>query len=124
MSTLYLLLQTLLSANLSAPTLEMRTTSFDIVVPAHNEAGNIAHTFGSLRAVIWPADLFRVIVIADNCTDDTALVARSAGATVIERQDLVRRGKGYALEFAFQYCSAPQPRTAIVGSAGRRDAFS
>lgn len=74
-----------------------RSVRFAFVVPAHNEAFGITETIASLRAVDYPRHSFRVIVIADNCTDDTASVARSAGAQVIERSDDVRRSKGFAL---------------------------
>ncbi len=74
---------------------------FDIVVPAHDEEAGIAATVGSLRALDYPADRYRILVIADNCTDATARVAAHAGALVIERQDASRRGKGYALALAF-----------------------
>ncbi len=74
-----------------------RSVRFAFVVPAHNEAFGVTETITSLRAVDYPRHSFRVIVIADNCMDDTASVARSAGAQVIERTDDVRRSKGFAL---------------------------
>jgi 1,2-diacylglycerol 3-beta-glucosyltransferase len=74
----------------------------DVVVPAHNEERGIARTVESLRSMNYPPALFRVIVVADNCTDQTARVAEAAGAKVLRRQDDNRRGKGYALAFAFQ----------------------
>lgn len=74
---------------------------FDIIVPAHDEP-SIASTVENLLAVDYPKDLRRVIVVADNCTDDTAQRARGAGATVLERVDAERRGKGYALAYAFE----------------------
>ncbi len=73
-----------------------------VVVPAHNEATDIAATVTSLLHSDYPADRRRVVVVADNCTDDTASIARAAGAEVFERFDSQRRGKGYALELAFQ----------------------
>ncbi len=75
---------------------------FVIVVPAHDESASIGTTLASIQALDYPADRFRVVVVADNCTDDTAAVARAAGADVLERFDPERRGKGYALDFAFQ----------------------
>ncbi len=74
-----------------------RSVRFSFVVPAHNEAFGISETIASLRAVDYPRQSFRVVVIADNCTDDTAAVARAAGAHVIERHDDARRSKGFAL---------------------------
>jgi len=75
---------------------------FDVIVPAHDEAAGIAATVASLRGLDYPRDRFRVIVVADNCTDDTAQRARAAGAVVRERHDPARRGKGYALALAYQ----------------------
>ena len=72
-----------------------------VIVPAHNELGNIEATVRSLLATDYPADHRRVIVLADNCTDATADVARAAGAEVIERTDDERRGKGFALTDTF-----------------------
>ncbi len=74
-----------------------RSVRFAIVVPAHNEAFGITETIASLRAIDYPRHAFRVVVIADNCTDDTAAVARAAAAQVIERTDDARRSKGFAL---------------------------
>ncbi len=76
-------------------------TKLDVIVPAHNEERDIAATVASLRAMDYPAALYRVVVIADNCDDATAAKAREAGAEVIERRDTTRRGKGYALADAF-----------------------
>ncbi len=74
---------------------------FDFVVPAHNEETQIVATVRSLLGVDYPAALFRVLVVADNCEDRTATRAVAAGATVLVRTDPKRRGKGYALEHAF-----------------------
>ena len=75
-------------------------TCFTILVPAHNEALVIGECLRSLTSFDYPRDQARVIVIADNCTDDTADLARAAGVTAYERSDADRRGKGYALEWA------------------------
>ena len=77
-------------------------TRFSILVPAHNEASVIRECLQSLMSFAYPADLQRVIVIADNCTDETAVIARSTGALVRERHDPGKRGKGYALDWAFK----------------------
>lgn len=95
----------------AAPTPELR---FTFVVPAHNEAVGIAQTVRSLSAVDWPAALFRVLVVADNCSDDTAAKAREAGATVLERQNAELRGKGYALAHAFEHVLAEGQADAVV----------
>jgi len=75
---------------------------FDVIVPAHDEQIGITATVKSLLAMDYPADLRRIIVVADNCTDATADAAAGAGATVLVRTDPTKRGKGYALAFAFE----------------------
>ncbi|HEY4014160.1 MAG TPA: glycosyltransferase family 2 protein [Polyangiaceae bacterium] len=87
---------------------------FDIVVPAHNEEKNIASTVRSLLATDYPPEMRRVIVVADNCSDATAERARAAGATAIERKDPSRRGKGYALAFAFEHILREGVADAVV----------
>ena len=83
------------------PPLEGELLGIAVIVPAHNELGNIEATVRSLLATDYPANRRRVIVLADNCTDATADVARTAGAEVIERTDDERRGKGFALTDTF-----------------------
>jgi cellulose synthase/poly-beta-1,6-N-acetylglucosamine synthase-like glycosyltransferase len=101
LSSAYLLVFTLLSATPRPPAATARKLKFDVIVPAHNEASVIERTVASLRKLDWPKDRFRIIVIADNCTDATASLARTAGAVALERHDDSRRGKGYALKFGF-----------------------
>lgn len=98
----YLLILTLLSRTPAPPPRSSRSLSFDIIVPAHNEAAGIQRIVANLKKIDWPTDQYRIVVIADNCTDETADLARAAGAAVIERHDSSRRGKGYALEVAFK----------------------
>jgi cellulose synthase/poly-beta-1,6-N-acetylglucosamine synthase-like glycosyltransferase len=98
----YLLLMTLFSVKPAMPAPSSRRLRFDVIVPAHNEAEVIERTVASLKKIDWPAGRFRILVVADNCTDNTAILARNAGADVLERHDETRRGKGYALDFAFQ----------------------
>jgi cellulose synthase/poly-beta-1,6-N-acetylglucosamine synthase-like glycosyltransferase len=74
---------------------------FLFLIPAHDEEGNVAATVKSCREVSYDPALYRVIVIADNCTDGTTTVARAAGAETIERADPLRRSKGHALEYFF-----------------------
>ncbi len=111
---LYLLILTCLSGRVRPPRSASRDVSFDVFVPAHNEAAGIARTVANLLQLDWPAERFRVIVIADNCTDDTAGIARRAGANVIERTDAVLRGKGYALAHAFKLSRAEGRAGAVV----------
>lgn len=103
LSCLYLLAMVFLSAALPQPPVSTRKLRFDIVVPAHNEEAVIERTVASLRRLDWPQDRFRILVVADNCDDRTAELSRRAGAQVLERRDATRRGKGYALEYAFDF---------------------
>lgn len=83
---------------------EFETSSnrkFAIIVPAHNEEKIIAKTIYSLSGLIYPKKNYDVFVIADNCTDSTASLARSLGANVLERHNKKKTGKGYALRWAF-----------------------
>jgi len=70
------------------------------LIPAHDEELLIGNTIASLRGVDYPEAAMDAVVIADNCSDATAEVARAAGATVLERRDAVKRGKPYAIEWA------------------------
>ena len=78
-----------------------RRLRFDVIVPAHDEEQGIAATVQNLLALDYPGDLFRVLVVADNCGDETAERAAAAGAQVLVRTDAEQRGKGYALTWAF-----------------------
>jgi len=75
---------------------------FDIIIPAHNEEAGITEVIRSVMAIDWPTGRFRVVVVADNCTDSTAEVAARSGANVLTRHDPELRGKGYALAYAFR----------------------
>jgi cellulose synthase/poly-beta-1,6-N-acetylglucosamine synthase-like glycosyltransferase len=113
-SCLYLLILTCASARMPVPARGTRTPFFDVIVPAHNEAAGIQQTVASLQQLDWPADQFRIVVIADNCSDATARIAREAGAHVLERQDAVERGKGYALAYAFGWSRSDGKADAVV----------
>jgi cellulose synthase/poly-beta-1,6-N-acetylglucosamine synthase-like glycosyltransferase len=113
-SCAYLTLLTLLSRQLPSPGRSSRQLRFDVIVPAHDEEAGIARTVASLRAMDWPDGNFRVVVVADNCSDATAAVARKAGAEVLERQNLTLRGKGYALAHAFAWSTNDGFASAVV----------
>jgi cellulose synthase/poly-beta-1,6-N-acetylglucosamine synthase-like glycosyltransferase len=104
-----------LAARVPAAALPRRSTPFfTIIVPAHDEAANIAATVRSLQQLEYPRDRFEILVVADNCRDGTAEIARAAGARVLERVDASRRGKGYALAFAFENVLAAAQTDAVV----------
>jgi len=73
-----------------------------VLIPAHNEAAVIRSTLRSLALQDYDAELFDVVVVADNCTDDTVCIAECLGATVLERTDDNLRGKGHALNWAIK----------------------
>jgi len=109
LASLYLLACTLLWERRPDPARRASALRFVVVVPAHNEASGIGATLRSLRAMSYPAAQWRLLVVADNCSDATAALARRHGGDVLERVDLRRRGKGYALQFAFRSLLAEPP---------------
>src|SRR3954453_22525294 len=85
------------------------------LIPAHDEETTIAACVQSLQEQAYPEDLFDVVVIADNCTDETAAAAAAAGAKVMVRTDPESRGKGQALRWAFELLlAAESPPDAIA----------
>lgn len=76
--------------------------SFALIVSAHNEEVVIGGLVDSFNKLNYPKELYDVFVIADNCTDSTADVARKYGANVYERFNKEKRGKGFALEWMFK----------------------
>jgi cellulose synthase/poly-beta-1,6-N-acetylglucosamine synthase-like glycosyltransferase len=86
-----------------------------VLVPAHNESAGIAATCHALARQLSPQD--RLLVVADNCTDDTAERARKAGAEVVVRQDTAMTGKGYALDFGVRHLEKNPPAVLIVVDA-------
>ena len=88
---------------------EVRTI---VLVPAHNES---VHLLPTLRALLNDIDDYtRVLVVADNCTDDTAAVARLEGVEVIERTNTTLFGKGYALDHGIQHLRLNPPQVLVI----------
>ncbi len=83
-----------------------------IVIPAHNESAGIAATIQTLNQTLAPNE--SVLIVADNCTDNTAAVAREYPCVVIERENPANRGKGFALQFAVQYLEQHHSPSVIV----------
>ena len=75
---------------------------YAVVVSARNESSVIGNLIRSIRNQKYPEELVDIFVIADNCTDNTAEVAREAGAIVYERFNKELVGKGYALDWLFK----------------------
>lgn len=74
---------------------------FAVVVAAHNEETVIGELVKNLHGLNYPKELYDIFVVADNCVDNTAKIAGDEGARVIERFNDQEKGKGYALEYAF-----------------------
>ena len=81
------------------PLLKKKNHKFMAIIPAHNEESVIASLIESLKAQDYPKELLDIYVIADNCTDNTAKIARNLGAIVYERFDDTRKTKGYAMQW-------------------------
>ena len=88
-----------------------------ILIPAHDEAGGIAETVEALRR---DAPSAQILVVADNCSDATAALARGAGAEVVEREDALRHGKGFALAFGRDRLAVAAPDAVLVLDADCR----
>jgi 1,2-diacylglycerol 3-beta-glucosyltransferase len=78
------------------------SNSFVIAIPAHDEDAVIAATVQRLLALNYPSSLCSVHIVADHCSDNTATLARQAGATVHERNSGPRTGKGAAMAWLFE----------------------
>lgn len=89
-----------------------------VLVPSHNEEEIVSGILEDVKSQLKNGD--RVIVIADNCEDSTAEVARSHGAEVFERTNLNDRGKAYALRFALKLLESDPPEVIIVVDADCR----
>ena len=73
-----------------------------VIVAAHNESAVIGQLVANLKDLRYPKELYDIYVIADNCSDNTAEIAREAGAIVCERTHPTKKSKGYALEWMFE----------------------
>ncbi len=86
-----------------------------VLVPAHNESKVITETLRSIHQQLDGND--RLLVVADNCTDDTAAIAAKHHAKVIERHDTRQRGKGFALDYGIQWLCHHPPAIVIIVDA-------
>jgi cellulose synthase/poly-beta-1,6-N-acetylglucosamine synthase-like glycosyltransferase len=86
-----------------------------VLMPAHDEASIIASTIRSVLPQLSRID--RLVVVADNCSDDTAQIAAGEGAQVIERTHAKDRGKGYALDFGVRYLESDAPDIVLIVDA-------
>jgi cellulose synthase/poly-beta-1,6-N-acetylglucosamine synthase-like glycosyltransferase len=89
-----------------------------VLVPAHDEALIIGRTLRTIVPQMAGGD--RLVVVADNCTDETAALAAAEGAEVLARSDLLRRGKGYALDFGIRHLKSDAPEIVLIVDADCR----
>lgn len=92
-----------------------RTQAIAVLMPAHDEASGITQAIAAVLAGLGDRD--RLLVVADNCSDATAAIARAAGAEVTERFDAVRRGKGYALDHGVRWLEKQPPAVVVIVDA-------
>lgn len=97
--------QPVLGASLDRP-------SVAVIVPAHNEALGLSNTLRSILPQLQAQD--RLVLVADNCTDNTAAVAREFGVVVLERFHEIKRGKGFALDYGMQYLKDSPPEVVMI----------
>ena len=113
--SLLFLLAAALGGRRPAPPASSEPLLLAVIVPAHNEALVLNGTLESLLAQTYPRDRFQIVVVADNCTDGTAALARLHDAVVLERSHDTERGKGYALNHAVSFLlQQPRPPDGFV----------
>ena len=94
------------------------STERPCLFPHMTKGAGILPTLTDVQAQLGPHD--NVLVVADNCTDDTADIAKAAGVEVVVRVDPARRGKGYALEFGVQHLAINPPDVVVILDADCR----
>ena len=81
------------------PLIKNKKHKFMMILPAHNESSVIGALIESLQSLDYPKELYDIYVIADNCTDNTAQIAKDLGAIVYERFDEKKKTKGFAMQW-------------------------
>ena len=90
------------------------TRKFAILIPAHNEESTLPATLQSLAVLDYPPESVRVYVVADNCDDDTVMVAWEAGAVCMVRVESEKQGKGYAVAFGLNRVLRDSPDVVVI----------
>lgn len=94
---------------------DLQEPNIAVLMPAHNEALGLSITLNNIVSQV--ADRKQIVVVADNCKDNTAALAREFGVTVLERDDLNCRGKGYALDYGLKFLSQNPPDVLVMVDA-------
>jgi len=89
-----------------------------VLVPAHNEGVGILSTIADIKSQLFSSD--RLLVVADNCSDDTASITEATGTEVVQRDEPGRLGKGYALDFGLKHLSLNPPDIVVIIDADCR----
>ena len=110
---IYILLPFIMKERASKNTVKLHR--YAVLISARNEETVITQLIDSIRDQTYPEDLVTVFVVADNCTDHTADIARKLGAVVYERFNLLNIGKGFALDFLLEKIRADYPRDVFDG---------
>jgi len=96
----------------AAPSANARRPRLAVLVPAHNESTVIRPTLTAILSQLSSGD--RLVVVADNCDDDTPDLARAAGAEVVVRHDPVNRGKGFAMDAGVKHLAGDPPDVVVI----------
>jgi glycosyltransferase involved in cell wall biosynthesis len=117
--SIVLLAEIIASLRSKTPTQNVRPyPHIAVLIPAHNENSNITPTLLSVLSQLRENDV--CLVVADNCNDDTASIARQVGVEVIERHDPSKIGKGYALDFGIRHLETAPPSILVIIDADCR----
>ncbi|NLC45415.1 MAG: glycosyltransferase family 2 protein [Clostridiales bacterium] len=88
---------------------------YAVLIAARNEEAVISQLIESIHNQTYPSELIKIFVVADNCTDDTAVIAKAAGADVWERFNRTKVGKGYAIDFLLDRIGEAYPEKPFDG---------
>jgi len=89
--------------------------NFAVLIAARNEEAVIGNLIESIKMQTYPSHLIKIFVVADNCTDNTAAIAKAAGAEVWERFNKHQIGKGYAIDFLLEKINEVYPKNTFDG---------
>lgn len=92
-----------------------KTVNYVVLIPAHDEGSGIGRMLNKLMPEM--TDTGEVLVVADNCDDDTADISKTYGINVIERKNEKQRGKGYALDFGIEHLKKSPPDVVVIMDA-------
>ena len=105
-----------LSERIFAPLLGSKTRDrVGVLIPAHNEEQMLSETIATIQPQLRYGD--SLLVVADNCSDGTAAIAKDLGADVIVRNDQLNKGKGFALDWGIRHFASNPPKIVIVVDA-------